>query len=98
LEAAMLVIVATNLALVVPSGPAAVGVFEAATVVALAVFGVDHATALSYGIVAHALNALPFIPAGYVALRYHAVEVRRGAWLAAAEEPVSSPEIPPSLR
>ena len=55
-----------------PFGPAAVGVFEAATVVALAVFGVDHATALSYGIVVHALNALPFIPAGYIALRYHA--------------------------
>jgi hypothetical protein len=97
LDAAMLVIVATNLALVVPSGPAAVGVFEAATVVALAAFGVDRATALSYGVFAHALNALPFIPAGYVALHYHGVEVRRGAWLTVAEEPIS-PEIPPSIR
>ena len=75
-EAGVLVVVATNLAMILPSGPAAVGVFEAATIVALAPFGVDRTVALSYGIVVHALNALPYIPAGYIALHYHAAAVR----------------------
>jgi uncharacterized protein (TIRG00374 family) len=85
-EAGLLVVVATNLALILPSGPAAVGVFEAATIVALATFGVDRTVALSYGIVVHALNALPFIPAGYIALHYHAAAVR-----ASGERTGSSP-------
>jgi uncharacterized protein (TIRG00374 family) len=76
-EAALLVVVATNLALVVPSGPAAIGVFEAATVAALAPFHVDRTTALSYGILLHALTALPFIAVGYIALHQHAVALRR---------------------
>jgi glycosyltransferase 2 family protein len=75
-EAALLVVVATNLILVLPSGPAAVGVFEAATIVALAPYGIDRATALSYGIVVHALTALPFIPIGYLALHSHAAALR----------------------
>jgi glycosyltransferase 2 family protein len=75
-EAGLLVVVATNFAMILPSGPAAVGVFEAATIVALATFGVDRTVALSYGIVVHALNALPYIPAGYIALHYHAAAVR----------------------
>jgi uncharacterized protein (TIRG00374 family) len=77
-EAGLLVVVATNLGLILPSGPAAVGVFEAATIVALATFGVDRTIALSYGIVMHAINALPFIPAGYIALHHHAAAVRAG--------------------
>ncbi len=85
LEAAVLVVVATNLAMILPSGPASVGVFQAATIVALAAFGVDRATALSYGIVLHALSALPFIPAGYVALHYHAAALRRGDVRSAGE-------------
>jgi uncharacterized membrane protein YbhN (UPF0104 family) len=75
-EAGLLVVVATNLAMILPSGPAGVGVFEAATIVALATFGVDRTAALAHGIVVHPLNALPFIPAGYVALRYNAAAVR----------------------
>jgi uncharacterized protein (TIRG00374 family) len=75
-EAGVLVVIATNLSLILPSGPAALGVFEAATIVALATFGVDRTVALSYAIVLHALNALPFIPAGYIALHKHAALVR----------------------
>jgi uncharacterized protein (TIRG00374 family) len=75
-DAGVLVVVATNLALILPSGPAALGVFEAATLVALGVFGVDPTVAFSYAIVAHALTALPFIPAGYIALHYHAAALR----------------------
>jgi uncharacterized protein (TIRG00374 family) len=76
-EAGLLVVVATNLAMILPSGPAAVGVFEAATLVALSVFDVDRSSALSYAIVAHALNVLPFIVVGYLVLRHHAIAVRR---------------------
>ena len=86
-EAALLVVVATNLAMILPSGPAAVGVFEAAAIVALATFGVDRTVALSYGIVVHALSALPFIPAGYIALHYHAAALRD------ATGPVQAPPV-----
>ncbi len=95
-EAGLLVVVATNLSMVLPSGPAAVGVFEAATIVALATFGVDRTVALSYGIVVHALNALPFIPAGYIALHYHAAAVRDRT--RQADEQAASREQMPALR
>jgi uncharacterized protein (TIRG00374 family) len=69
---ALLVLVATNLVLVVPSSPAALGAFEAAAVVALTAYGVDREHALSFALVLHALNALPYIVVGYVALALHA--------------------------
>lgn len=47
LEGGLLVVVAANLAMILPSGPAAVGVFEAATLLALAVFGVDRSSGFS---------------------------------------------------
>ncbi len=69
---ALLVLVATNLVLVLPSSPAALGAFEAAVVVSLAAYGVDRAEALSFALVLHALNALPYILLGYLALAQHA--------------------------
>jgi uncharacterized membrane protein YbhN (UPF0104 family) len=77
LEAGIFVVVAVNLALVVPSGPAGIGVFEAATLVALLPYDVDRSRALSYALVLHAINSIPFIVFGYVALHYHTVVVRR---------------------
>jgi glycosyltransferase 2 family protein len=79
LSAGILVVVAVNLALILPSGPAAVGVFEAATLVALLPYDVDRSTALSYALVLHGLNFLPFIVFGYAALHYHTLAVRRAA-------------------
>lgn len=75
--AGVLVVVSVNLAMILPSGPAALGVFEAATVVALLPFDVDRSTALSYALVLHALNVFPFILAGYIALQGHTLAVRR---------------------
>jgi glycosyltransferase 2 family protein len=69
--AGLLVMVATNLALVIPSSPAAVGVFEAATLVALHPYGVDRSSGLSYAVVLHALNSLPFVAIGLVLLPRH---------------------------
>lgn len=64
LDAAILVTVAINLSLVLPSSPAALGVFEAATIIALNAFGVPHAEALSYALVLHVLNLVPFLIIG----------------------------------
>ncbi len=75
--AALLVMVAVSLAMVIPGPPAALGVFEAATVVALRPFGVDRADALSFGVVLHALNSLPFIAIGFVLLHRHGVNALR---------------------
>ena len=62
--AGLLVVVAINLALILPSAPAAVGVFEAATVVALSAFDVPRSTALSAALVLHLLNFVPYLVAG----------------------------------
>jgi uncharacterized protein (TIRG00374 family) len=76
--AAVLVVVAINLAMILPSGPAGIGVFEAATLTALRPFDVDRAQALSYALVLHGLNVVPFIVAGYLVLQHHALVPRRG--------------------
>jgi uncharacterized protein (TIRG00374 family) len=73
--AGLLVIIAINLALIVPSSAAAIGVFEAATVVALSAFGVSRSTALSAALVLHLLNLVPYLVAGGVILQLVA---RRG--------------------
>jgi len=67
--AALLVVVATNIAQVVPSSPGAVGVFEASALVALRPYHVSDSEALSYALVLHALNLLPFIVVGPILLR-----------------------------
>ena len=77
-SAAVLVVVAINLAMILPSGPAGIGVFEAATLTALRPFDVDRAHALSYALVLHGLNVVPFLVAGYLVLQHHAIVPRRG--------------------
>lgn len=77
-DAAVLVTVATTLALVVPSLPAAVGVFEAAVIVALRPYEIGDSRALSYAVVLHAVSVLPYAVAGYVALHLHTRARRRG--------------------
>ena len=71
--AGMLVVIAINLALVLPSSPAAVGVFEWATVIALDAYGVQRSEALSYALVVHALNFVPFVAAGVLLLHRDAL-------------------------
>jgi uncharacterized protein (TIRG00374 family) len=66
--AGLLIVIATGLSHLLPSAPAGVGVFEAAAIVALAAYSVPQAPALSYALVAHALNVLPFVLAGLVVL------------------------------
>jgi uncharacterized protein (TIRG00374 family) len=64
-------IVATGFAAVLPAGPAGVGVFEAAVVVALRSYGIDDSTALSAALVLHAVHFVPFVIAGLALLRFH---------------------------
>jgi len=68
LVAGLLVLVTINLSLILPSAPAAIGVFEYATVVALRAFDVPRAEALSYGVVLHLLNLVPFLLIGIALL------------------------------
>jgi uncharacterized protein (TIRG00374 family) len=72
LGAGLLVAIATGLGGVIPSGPAGIGVFEAATVVALSAYGVSGTEALSYAVILHALNLFPFLVAGGIALLWSA--------------------------
>jgi uncharacterized protein (TIRG00374 family) len=77
LTAAILVTVAINLSLILPSSPAALGVFEAATIVALRAFDVPQADALSYALVLHLLNLVPFLVIGAALLGPSALRARR---------------------
>jgi glycosyltransferase 2 family protein len=77
LDAGILVAVATTFSLLLPSLPASIGLFEAAALVALEPYGVDEAQALSGAVVIHVLTFVPFLVAGPLALRRHAVIVRR---------------------
>ena len=82
--AGILVVIAIGLAMILPSSPAAVGVFEAAVLVALNAYGIPDSRALSYALVLHALNFFPYLAAGVLLLQLHAVELRgRGARLGA---------------
>jgi glycosyltransferase 2 family protein len=72
--AGLLVVIATGLSHLLPSAPAAVGVFEAAAVVVLAAYGIPQAQALSYALVVHGLNVVPFIVTGLLVVNW-----RRGA-------------------
>jgi uncharacterized protein (TIRG00374 family) len=77
-SAGLLVVIATNLAMIIPSSPAAVGVYEAATQAALGAYGISDSEALSYAIVLHAVNFFPFLIVGYVVLHRHAAFLKRG--------------------
>jgi glycosyltransferase 2 family protein len=75
--AGVLVIVALGLAMILPSPPAAVGVFEAAALLALKAYGISQTAALPYALVLHVANFIPFILGGAVTLQLGARRPRR---------------------
>ena len=75
--AGVLVSVAVGLSLILPSSPAAVGVFETAALVALKAYAVPKTAALSYALVLHAVNFFPYIVLGALVLQGHALSLRR---------------------
>jgi uncharacterized protein (TIRG00374 family) len=74
LQMTLLVLVATNLSMAIPSAPGYVGVFHGVFVATLALFGVDENTATAAAVVEHALVFGLFIVGGaYFLLRGDAV-------------------------
>ena len=95
--AALLVIVATHLIEILPSLPASIGAFEAATIVALSAYSVDRSRALSYALVLHVIYLVPLLVVGYVELHRHAIRISRGRVLVVttADELLNEPEVKP---
>jgi len=87
--AGILISIALSLAMILPSAPASIGVFEAAVLLALKPYGVPKPEALSAALVIHALNLFPYIGAGIVCLRLEA-RGRRYAPAGAAEAGASA--------
>jgi len=72
-----LVTVTINMGLALPATPGSLGVFEAATIVATNAFGVPQAEGLSYALVLHLLNLVPFLVVGALLLGPGALRRRR---------------------
>ncbi len=49
----------TNLAMLVPSSPAQIGVYHAAATLTLVAFGVDETAAVSFSVLSHLVNVVP---------------------------------------
>jgi glycosyltransferase 2 family protein len=75
----VLVAIAIGLSMILPSPPAAVGVFEGAALVALVAYGIPHSSALPYALVLHLINFVPFVVAGAFLLHYNSRHPRRTA-------------------
>ena len=82
-----LVVIGIGLAMVLPSSPGAIGVFEGATVVVLGAYGIDPSVALSYALVLHALNLAPIFALGLGALVWRRAGRSRRTPQAQMEEP-----------
>jgi uncharacterized protein (TIRG00374 family) len=98
-SASVLVMVAIALSMILPAPPAAVGVFEGATLIALHAYGVDKSIALPYALVLHLVNFVPFLLVGAPLLWYNSRHPNgRGAWPApAAQQPTAAPSQQPAL-
>jgi glycosyltransferase 2 family protein len=68
----VLVAVAVGLSMILPSPPAAIGVFEGAAILALKAYGLPKSTILPYALVLHAVNFVPFVLIGVFLLHYNA--------------------------
>lgn len=70
LVSGVLILAAVGFSVILPAAPGALGVFEAATVVALDAYGIPASEALSYAFALHAVNLVPYLLAGAVAVRF----------------------------
>jgi len=67
-EAVLLVVILTSTGQAVPSSPGYVGVYHAASTLALTAFGVDTATAFGIALITHAFSYGSLVVAGLIAL------------------------------
>jgi uncharacterized protein (TIRG00374 family) len=77
--AGLFVVIAVGLAMILPSSPGSLGVFEAAVVLALSAYGISGSQALPYALVLHAVNFFPYLAVGFLVLHRHTAVVRRRA-------------------
>jgi uncharacterized protein (TIRG00374 family) len=92
----VLIIVAVGLGMILPSPPAAVGVFEGAALIALKAYGVSHDASLPFALLLHMLNFVPFVLVGALLLAYNARHPVRRTFGPASErsEPAPAPPAP----
>jgi uncharacterized protein (TIRG00374 family) len=74
LAASLLVLVALQAGISLPSLPGKIGVFELSCILALEIFGVSRANALSYGILLHAVVFIPILVPGLISFLYLQIE------------------------
>ncbi len=67
----VLVTVAIGLGMILPSAPAAFGVFEGAALIALGAYGIPHSSALPYAVVLHLVNFVPLVVVGALLLHHN---------------------------
>ena len=67
----ILVAVAIGAGMILPSPPAAVGVFEGATLIALNAYRIPRSSALPFALVLHLVNFVPFMLVGAFLLHYN---------------------------
>lgn len=72
LACGVLVAVAVGLSMILPSPPAAIGVFEGAAILALKAYSLPKSTILPFALVLHAVNFVPFVLVGVFLLHYNA--------------------------
>ena len=90
----VLVAVAIGGGMILPSPPAAVGVFEGAALIALDAYHVPHSSALPYAVVLHLINFVPFVIVGALLLHHNARHPRvRGAKQQAPRERLSTSSV-----
>jgi phosphatidylinositol alpha-mannosyltransferase len=94
------VLFAVNVTAIVPVTPSNIGVFQAACIAVLSVYGVSQARGLAYGIVLQAIEILTSLVLGLSALTFEGLgfaELRRAAKTVRADVP-SGPAPPPPER
>lgn len=91
LTASLLILIALQAGISIPSVPGRFGIFEYICVLALGIYGIDQATAFSYGILLHAIVMLPTTLLGLVffassGLSREDISVRASSHLDASED------------
>jgi glycosyltransferase 2 family protein len=84
----ILIAVAIGAGMILPSSPAAVGVFEGAALIALTAYDIPHSSALPAALVLHLVNFVPFVLVGAGLLHYNS---RHPRTTAAQPDPHSPP-------
>jgi len=90
----LLIAVAVGLSMILPSAPAALGVFEGAAILALKAYGLPKSESLPYALVLHAVNFLPYILAGLFLLHYNS----RHPYRANPEQAAELADLPQPIR